>query len=255
MTNQRLFNIWEPFRQNLIDRHQFYIEVARERLLSQFPNIEEEAEKYANEKFKEAKQQADPEKFDVAQATEWATDEGGDHYIILDDIAKMTQLSVIAGMYHEWDKQLRDWMTREILNWHTGPEVRRVVWNVNFKNIINFLEACGWSIRTKDYYQSLDKCHFVVNVYKHGDGDSFEKIRKTYPEFIESTLNDEHRHLELKYSDYTTLVINEEHINEFSNAIIAFWKDVPTNIFAEDSIIFPDWFKDAHKKDCKEANS
>ena len=40
-----LFQMWGPFRQSLIDGHLFYVEQARKRLLTQFENIEAEADK------------------------------------------------------------------------------------------------------------------------------------------------------------------------------------------------------------------
>ena len=37
-----LFQMWEPYRQSLIAGHQFYVNQARQRLLSQFDDIETE---------------------------------------------------------------------------------------------------------------------------------------------------------------------------------------------------------------------
>lgn len=36
---QVLFQMWEPYRQSLIGQHNFYVQQARERLLSQFANM------------------------------------------------------------------------------------------------------------------------------------------------------------------------------------------------------------------------
>ncbi len=231
MTQELLFNMHKTFREDLIDRQKFYIEVAKNRLLAQFPNIEEEADKYANEQFNEARQRIDPEKFDDDAASEWAQELGEERYLILDDIVKMTQLSVIAGMYHEWEKQLRDWMTRELPHHHAVQGFGDVLWDARFDAMVKFLEDCDWSIKKTSYYKSLDRCRLIVNVYKHGNGKSFEGIRKKHPEFIKSVFDDEHRFLELKYADYTNLVVEEKHIDEFSNAIIEFWKNVPENIY------------------------
>ncbi len=33
-------------------------------------------------------------------------------------------------MHHEWDKQLREWMAREILHWYGETEVRKGVMHV-----------------------------------------------------------------------------------------------------------------------------
>ncbi len=234
MTQKLLFNMHKTFREDLIDRQKFYIEVAKNRLLAQFPNIQEEAEKYANEQFNEARQRIDPEKFDDDNAAEWAQELGEERYLILDDIVKMTQLSVIAGMYHEWEKQLRDWMARELPHHYAAQGYGDMIWEATIHTTVKFLEACDWPIKKTSYYKSLDRCRLIVNVYKHGNGDSFENIRKKHPEFIKSAFNHEHRSLELKSADYTNLVVTEEHIDEFSNAIIEFWKNVPENIYEKE---------------------
>ncbi len=49
MSGYVLFQMWEPFRQSLIKGHLFFVEQARKRLLSQFNDIEADADRAAEE--------------------------------------------------------------------------------------------------------------------------------------------------------------------------------------------------------------
>jgi len=50
MSDYVLFQMWGPFRQSLIDGHLFYVGQARKRLLSQFDDIEADADRAAEER-------------------------------------------------------------------------------------------------------------------------------------------------------------------------------------------------------------
>lgn len=105
MTKYALFIMWQPFRTQLIASHQFYVEQAGKRLLSQFQNIEEESDKYADEWLEKVGQHFDPERDDPCAFAEKANDEGIEFYQMLTDMQNRTRLSVVAGMFHEWEKQ------------------------------------------------------------------------------------------------------------------------------------------------------
>lgn len=244
--SQVLFQMWEPFRKHIISNHRFYIVQSEKRLLSQFQNLEEEADKYAEEWLEQAGQNFDPECDDPGAYYEQANDESIEFYQMLEDMQNQTRLSVIAGMFHAWDKQLRSWLGKEIFHWHFGEEVQRALWKVNFGDIADLLECFGWPIRLKSYFASLDRCRLVVNAYKHGNFGAFDDLKKTFPEFIQGY--DTTKDTYLQYADHTDLVATAAHIAEFSDAIIAFWQDVPENVFEEDLLQVPSWFEKALKK-------
>jgi hypothetical protein len=50
MSDYALFQMLGPFRQSLIDRHLFYVGQARKRLLSQFDDIEADADRAVEER-------------------------------------------------------------------------------------------------------------------------------------------------------------------------------------------------------------
>ena len=71
-----LFYMGKGERENLIARHNFYIEQANKRLLSQFQNKETEAEAYENEWFNNQTQYFDPDRHDPSDFYEQAHQEG-----------------------------------------------------------------------------------------------------------------------------------------------------------------------------------
>src|SRR3546814_4366230 len=77
-----------------------------------------------------------------------------------------SRLSVVAGMFHEWDKQLRDWLVREIQHWHHGETAALKVWSADFVQIAELLESIGWPIcRSEEHtseLQSLMRISYAV---------------------------------------------------------------------------------------------
>lgn len=129
MSGYVLFQMWGPFRQSLIQGHLFYVEQARKRLLSQFEDIEADADRAAEEWLEQSGQHFDPDRHDPGDFYEAANDAGIEFYGLLSDMREQTRLSVVAGMFHQWDKQLRDWLAREIQHWHRGDNATLKIWS------------------------------------------------------------------------------------------------------------------------------
>lgn len=166
---------------------------------------------------------------------------------------EQTRLSVVAGMFHEWDKQLRDWLVREIQHWHRGDNTTLKVWSADFGQIVDFLESFGWNLRTADYFRTLDACRLVVNVYKHGEGKSLDDLRNSFPEYLDDPFKDFGGTLSnTRYRDHTHLKVSDDQFQAFSDAILAFWRDVPENVADSQLTEVPDWFGNAILKDCAE---
>jgi len=244
-----LFQMYEPFRQSLISRHLFYVEQAQKRLLSQFEDIEAEAEKAAEDWLKRNETHFDPDRHDPSDFAEAAYEEGIEFYGLLSDMREQTRLSVVAGMFHEWDKQVRAWLVGEIQHWHHGNDVVLEVWKADFEKIADLFESIGWPIRSTDYFRSLDACRLVVNVYKHGEGTSLDDLKQRYPEYLDDPFRDpEGAFSDLRYRDHTHLKVSEEQFQAFSDAIVAFWKAVPECIWESKVKDVPDWFGKAIMK-------
>lgn len=240
MSDYVLFQMWGPFRQSLIDGHLFYVEQARKRLLSQFDDIESEADKAAEEWLERSRHNFDPDRHDPASFYEAANDVGIEFYSLLSDMRDQTRLSVVAGMFHEWDKQLRDWLVREIGHWHRGDNTTLKVWSADFGQIVDLLDCLGWKIRGARYFPTLDACRLVVNVYKHGEGKSLVDLKQDYPEYLDDPFQGAGGVISgVEYRDHTHLKVSDAQFQAFSDAIVAFWQDVPENVFASQTTDVP----------------
>lgn len=254
MSRDVLFQMWEPFRQSLIAGHLFYVEQARKRLLSQFDDIDAEADRAAADWLQNNSHRFDPDRHDPGDFEERAYEAAIEFHGLMTDLREQTHLSVVAGMFHEWEKQLRNWLVREIQHWHRGDNVKQAVWKKNLGHIFDLLEGLGWEARSTTYFPVLDACRLVVNVYKHGEGDSLVELKQKYPEYLDDSLRQVGElSVGADYLDHTHLKVTDEQIQAFSDAIVAFWKGVPENIFNEESITIPDWFELAMNRDVKAA--
>lgn len=249
MSDQVLFQMWGPFRQSLIDGHLFYVEQARKRLLSQFEDISADADKAADKWLKRNSHRFDPDRHDPSDFDEAAYDHSIEFYGLLTDMRDQTRLSVVAGMFHEWDKQLRDWLVREVGHWHHGDNTRQKVWSADFAQIADLLESFGWKLRSASYFRTLDACRLVVNVYKHGEGRSLEELKQNYSEHLGDPFGGAGAFSDVKYRDHTHLKVTDDQFQAFSDAILAFWRDVPENVFESTIPSVPDWFGKAIFKD------
>ncbi|WP_297490364.1 hypothetical protein [Acidocella sp.] len=250
MSDIVLFKMWEPFRQSLIDGHLFYVEQANKRLLSQFDDIEEESKAAYEEWLKRNAHRFDPDRHDPADFEEAAYDASNEFYLLLSDMREQTVLSVVAGMFHEWDKKLRDWLAIEIRHWHSGDRAVGKFWSVDFGKIIDFLECLGWNIRDESWFNKLNACRLVVNVYKHGAGNALDDLKRNHPEYIDDPLKGSSGLLsKMDYIDHTHLQVSRDKFRAFSDSIVEFWRGIPDNIFSSRVVTLPDWFEKAIQED------
>jgi hypothetical protein len=152
-------------------------------------------------------------------------------------------------MFHQFEKDLREWLVAQVSHWHQNAKIKQKIWNVNFDKLVGLLEHTGLDVREESYFKKLDACRLVVNTYKHGNGDSFEQLKNNFPEYIEDPLADFGPRLEWDrdYLEHSNVKVSLPDLTEFSESIIAFWRQVPENVTDKDVTTFPEWFKTALK--------
>ncbi|WP_210013919.1 hypothetical protein [Pseudomonas palmensis] len=241
------FDIWDPWRESIIEQHRFYVDQGRKKLLSQFSNMEQESEEAAERWLEKRSEHFDPDRDDPGSLEEDAHHEGIEFYRLLSELRDQVRLSIVAGMYHTWDKELRRWLLKEIGHWHRGVAVTERVWQATHEEIAELLDASGIASRDADHLQKLSACRYVVNVYKHGEGLSLEKLKNNYSEFLQ-TSSFAGVAPDVRQVDYTHLFITDEHFDQFSNAIITFWRMIPSRIKSR-TLNMPKWFQRAMEKD------
>ena len=240
----------EAFRRHLIANHKFYVEQAKKRLLSQFSDISGEADKFVGQWLDEHSHLYDPSFHGPGDFEQLAYDESIEFYGLLQQMHGDTRLSVLAGMFHQWDKRVRDWLARELTNRFLVPKAKAAVWDANFVQLFELMDSFGWRMREQEYFGHLDTCRLLVNVYKHGPGTSFDDIKNQHPEYLKSAVGGVlGAERELRYADNTNLKVGDEDVDRFSNAVIAFWECVPTTTLISQITTTPAWFSKALEKD------
>ncbi|MFJ5235181.1 hypothetical protein ACIP86_00240 [Pseudomonas neuropathica] len=243
------FDIWNPWRRSVIEQHRFYVDQGKTKLLSQFKNIEKEAHEAAERWLERRCEHFDPDQDDSGSFEEDAYQEGVEYHRLLSELRDQTRLSIVAGMYHSWDKELRRWLVTEIQHWHRGPCVTEAVWKATFEEILELLVSCGLAQAGAGYLQKLSACRYVVNVYKHGEGSSLERLKTLHPEYLRG-LSGEQSELDALFIDHTSLLVTDQQLEDFSGAVIEFWRKIPNRI-SSNTLNVPAWFAKARDKDLK----
>ncbi|MQT79088.1 hypothetical protein [Pseudomonas helleri] len=239
-----LMQMWNPHREFLIQQHRFYVNEARTRLMGQFENINADADEAAEEWLERRGKFFDPDRDDEGSIYEEAEGVAIEFYRQLDEMREQTRLSVVAGMFHAWEKNLRKWITDELRRWRLGPRTIAAVWGADFPKLMELLASLGWSIQDTDYLAVLNQCRCVVNVFKHGDGKSLDELKRSFPKYLIDPVNPRFGldATEIAWLNYSHLHVTEAQIQEFSEAIIEFWESVPENIYNQEEIELPSWF-------------
>ena len=149
-------------------------------------------------------------------------------------------LAVTAGMYHQFDKMLRKHTIKQLSNWCKEEIIIPMIWNFTFNQLIDFLEWIGLKINGTVYGEKLKACNLVVNVYKHGDGDSHQTLSLTHPEYYPHPTGVKDWQTIPVHDD---LQVTEEQFVEFADAITAFWKAVPEYCYYADLEDEPKWIE------------
>jgi len=166
-----VFQLMDEYRKMLIDEHLFYVEQSKKRLLSQFENISEEVEQAQEQYWNSTERYFDPDFHDMGDVAQDALDHGVQFFQLLSEMRDRTRLSVIAGMYHHWDKAWRKFLAHE-LRWTIviGEHTRRAIFSLDAKDLERLLLALGLEVRSLQDFERLDAMRLIVNVYKHAEG-------------------------------------------------------------------------------------
>jgi hypothetical protein len=245
--------MYSGYRAQLMEKHSFFVSQARARLLEQFTDdaISREADSAAEESWERRGQGFDPERHDPGDFAEAAYDDGVWRYQLLTELRDNVRLSIIAGFFHEWEKNLREWLAREVQHWHHGEGTREKIWKANIVDLFDLLESFGWRVRSSTYFPALDSCRLIVNVYKHGDGPSLYDLAENYPQFLEHPLGSMRTEVGKIWSrpSHEHLTVSDQDLEAFSQAIFGFWSDVPENVIDSNIVDPPRWLFTAIEKD------
>lgn len=229
-------------RDYLLSGYDFYVAQAKNLIFPQFSNLEDVAKKYADEWYNKAGLSFNSENDDPTHLAEQAYHEGIDYYLNLEEMKSSVYLAILSSIYHKWEKDLREWLVKEIRQWAKNKVIYEKIWALTLPDVIKLIESLGVPMSNMPKHSKLLTMSKVVNVFKHGDGKSFEILKKSNPEYFRRDGVTEEAWGD-SYIRYEDLTISEVQFDEFIDSIIVFWESIPQYTYshqaAED---LPAWF-------------
>ncbi|MCQ1856132.1 hypothetical protein [Neorhizobium galegae] len=247
-----LLHMWGPYRESLIEQLDFFKSQADTRLLSQFENLSEEAEKRAEDVLETMGKHFDPDRHDLSDFYDAANDASIHYYGLLDGMRDQAVLSVAAGLYHQFEIRLRDFLATEFQKYFHGDKLKQKLWRQVSGNIFDLLEGCGWDIRSEPFFAPIDACRLVVNVYKHGEGPSLDELKKKYPQFLRSIWGEGELDIMLRLVDHTHLTVKRDDVDRFHEGLRLFWLSAPEYTMFSHATDVPEWVVNAINADVAE---
>ena len=210
-------------QERMLARHDFFMEQVKSRVFENFSNIEQEAEAAANEAWQRFMSLPSDGESDPGDFADAALEAGMEFYDYGMEMKRQITLASLATLYHEWDKQVRSHLERELRSQGYRTAKEGALWKAPVSENLESLESQGWEIRKSKWYDLLDACRLIVNVYKHGKGQSFEELKKRFPEYLKSDV-------QFPEPDYEDLEITEQEFDELGGAVREFWKEFPKSL-------------------------
>jgi hypothetical protein len=208
--------MWRGIRERLIDRHDFFVTQVQARVFAQFQDIDGEADRYIEEEYHQIGRRSHPDDDGVA-AAEAARDAGYGYHGLLTELHQQMILASLAGLYHQWDKDLRDFVERELRQSFIGEVATDAAWKGDVLGILNHF---GWKYRDEGFFRKIDACRLIVNVYKHGNGRSLDDLLDRYPDYLTN-------------SRHESLTVSEQQFLDVAAAFREFWEAFPERLYLE----------------------
>jgi hypothetical protein len=212
--------MWSETRQRILQRHDFYVAQTKARVLANFAYVERDADDFVRLECDRLSEEPD---------SEWANERRQEFWSLFHDLRQQIFLGALAGCFHQWEKDLRDFLERELLHDFEPDAVRGEVWSPSFLAAYDICNQYEWNWSEGDFFALLEAGHPIVNVHKHGKGRSLDKLAKAHPEYLPRPSGSASRFNNAPH--HNQLEITDAQFDEIAFAIRSFWQAFPERLF------------------------
>lgn len=223
--------MWSGTRALILERHDFFVDQFRARVLTQFGDLEGDADRFMASEFDRLRRTYDDGTRDEADAADAATAQGEGFYSLLSDLREAMVLGGLAGLYHQWEKDLRDFLERELLHYVDRDAAIKEAWSGDIGKVFKLLKEFAWDVRGEPFFAEADACRVIVNVYKHGKGNSLTELAEKYPEFLAKPFVSPRPWRAEEFLDHEWLQVTAEQFDRLAASLRAFWVAFPERSF------------------------
>lgn len=231
----------ESDKRYILERYRFYLQEARKRIFPPFADVDSAMQNYSDEWSRRAGERFNPDTDDEGDLAYQAWEKSLTYGLLLDEMANNVRLAVIAGLHHRWEKDLRDWMVRELRHIVSSPALAETIQKQSVTGMIRLLDALGVPLMTQPWWPQLQTYNRIVNVFKHGSGHSLTALKRDSPEYFGIRNHPVKR--DMDFVSHDDLYITETQFDGLAATVTAFWNAFPERI-TEDmaKAPIPGWF-------------
>ena len=227
------FDLTRDMKRHILKEHDFFVAQVKSRVFTQFQDMEADANRYAEEEFERLSNRPDTGETDMDSIAEDAHDNAVEYYGLLSDLRQSLILGALAGLYHQWEKQLREFVELELGHNGNRDKAAKKAWGGNIGDTFQLLAAIGWDVREEPFFPLIDACRLIVNVYKHGQGPSLKDLHSKYPDYLKDPLKDWPSEFRERFLHHEWLTLPEGEFEKIAMSIRRFWIAFPVRLFKE----------------------
>lgn len=106
----------------------------------------------------------------------------------------------------------------------------KYAWSGDIGDVFDLLDAFGWDVRAQAFFDAMDACRLIVNVYKHGQGSALRQLDKKYPMYLPEPLGGLVPSMRPKHVNHDWLAVNEEAFAMLAKGLREFWEAFPDGL-------------------------
>jgi hypothetical protein len=216
-----------------------FIQLFFERIEPVFASAEKEAEEYQNNLWDDLMNQpcSEDDAIDPSGYVDSIQEAAFEKYEILSLMQYRNIGMWISCMSQVWEQQLFSFIVNEARS--EGVKYSPVDLKRGYAFSKHVFEWHNSSFEKLACWPKVHELHLLVNVLKHAEGDSEQKLRKIRPDyFVQKTSTGEYDLLRLYHSTLleATLQISNKDFVEYYNSLVAFWNELPERMYTTDEI-------------------
>jgi hypothetical protein len=168
----------------------------------------------------------------MGDAADAATDAMHEFYSSLSELKKQMHLGTLAGLYHQWEKNLRDFLEHELNHYLLKEQADKHAWYGDIAKVFDLLNEFGWDCRSAFFWEKLNACRLAVNAYKHRKGASLGELGRNHQEHLKHPFPEKLRSTRpSSVINYEWLEVSEAQFDEIACALRAFWEHFPDRLY------------------------
>ncbi|MBU4350312.1 hypothetical protein KJ830_08930 [bacterium] len=215
----------ETTRRYLKSEISTYVEIYFQKLLPVFKDIESDADKCANDFYDNFMSRPTSDDFiDPSSIAEEALEIGIEHYSYLKLGKYRLTATWHATLYQLWEQQSRLFLFREMSH---VCNIQFETFCTNLSEIKKKFKLHNVDIESFSCWPQIDELCLLCNVIKHGDGDSAKRLRKIKPALFKQEDNIDYMKIYKTTLLEETLNLNEMTLQNYRDALLSFWDEIP----------------------------